>query len=187
MDIIRMEHAVRELLCAIGEDPDREGLADTPKRVAAMYAEVFAGLEKDPMTDIRVFSEHFSHELIMVKDIPVYSMCEHHLLPFFGKAHVAYIPAEDTVLGLSKVARVVDTLSRKPQLQERLCNEIADVIEKALPVSGVLTVIEAEHTCMTMRGIQKPGTKTVTIASRGIFKENEARRQEALMLLKKSE
>lgn len=184
MDKDRIEKAVREILWAIGEDPDREGLLETPRRVAEMYAEVFGGLEKDPMEDVKVFQEAYDHGLVLVKDIPLYSMCEHHLLPFYGKAHVAYIPAGSQVLGLSKIARVVDTLSRKPQLQERLCSEIADVLERALPVTGVLVAVEAEHTCMTMRGVKKPGAKTFTLAARGVLKQDPALRQEALMQLK---
>jgi len=159
MDLPRIEKAIREILLAVGEDPDREGLKETPARVARMYAEVFWGLTRDIQDDIKIFNEPGNDEMILIGDIPFYSMCEHHLLPFFGKAHVVYIPREGKILGLSKVARIVDTLSRKPQLQERLTSEIADTILGAVSPQAVCVVIEAEHLCMTMRGIRKPGSK----------------------------
>lgn len=180
MDKQRIEKAIRELLLAIGEDPDREGLKETPLRVANMYEEIFAGLSRDPMEDAKVFHEEGAHELVIVKDIPIYSMCEHHLLPFVGVIHIAYLPTEGQILGLSKVARIADTIAKKPQLQERLCSQVADAIEKACTPQGVLVVMEAEHLCMTMRGIRKPGSKTMTIATRGVLKEDTSLRLEAL-------
>src|SRR5690554_473686 len=162
MDLQRIERAVKEILLAVGEDPNREGLRETPARVARMYEEVFAGLKRDVSLDIKVFKEDDNDEMILIGDIPFYSMCEHHLLPFHGTAHVVYIPKAGQILGLSKVARIVDTLSRKPQLQERLTSEIADTVQSAVDASAVCVVIEAEHLCMTMRGIRKPGSKTLT-------------------------
>jgi GTP cyclohydrolase I len=183
MDLPRIENAVREILSAIGEDPEREGLKDTPQRVARMYAEVFAGLHRDISKDIKVFHEEGNDEMILIGDIPFYSMCEHHLLPFHGKAHVVYIPRDGRILGLSKVARIVDTLSRKPQLQERLTSEIADKIIEAVDARSVCVIIEAEHLCMTMRGIRKPGSKTVTSAMRGGCRTDLRTRNEALALI----
>ena len=183
MDLPRIENAVREILLAVGEDPDREGLRETPERVARMYAEVFWGLHRDVQKDIKTFSEPGNDEMILIGDIPFYSMCEHHLLPFFGKAHVVYIPRGGQILGLSKVARIVDTLSRKPQLQERLTNEIADTVLAAINAQSVCVVIEAEHLCMTMRGIRKPGSKTVTSAMRGGCRSDAKTRAEALSLI----
>ncbi len=183
MDLPKVEHAVREILEAIGEDPDREGLVETPQRVARMYAEVFSGLHRDISKDIKVFHEEGNDEMILIGDIPFYSMCEHHLLPFHGKAHVVYIPNEGKILGLSKVARIVDTLSRKPQLQERLTSEIADKIKEAVDAKSVCVIIEAEHLCMTMRGIRKPGSKTVTSAMRGGCRTDARTRNEALALI----
>lgn len=183
MDLPKIEQAVKMILEAIGEDPDREGLIDTPQRVARMYAEVFSGLHRDINKDIKVFTETGNDEMILIGDIPFYSMCEHHLLPFHGKAHVVYIPRNGKILGLSKVARIVDTLSRKPQLQERLTSEIADQIIKAVDASAVCVVIEAEHLCMTMRGIRKPGSKTVTSAMRGGCRTDLRTRNEALALI----
>ena len=183
MDLPRLENAVREILIAIGEDPEREGLLDTPQRVARMYAEVFAGLHRDISKDIKVFHEEGNDEMILIGDIPFYSMCEHHLLPFHGKAHVVYIPRDGKILGLSKVARIVDTLSRKPQLQERLTSEIADKITEAVDARSVCVIIEAEHLCMTMRGIRKPGSKTVTSAMRGGCRTDARTRNEALALI----
>ena len=183
MDLPKIESAVRDILEAIGEDPDREGLKDTPQRVARMYAEVFAGLHRDISKDIKVFHEEGNDEMILIGDIPFYSMCEHHLLPFHGKAHVVYIPREGKILGLSKVARIVDTLSRKPQVQERLTSEIADKIIEAVNARSVCVVIEAEHLCMTMRGIRKPGSKTVTSAMRGGCRTDLRTRNEALALI----
>ncbi len=183
MDLPKIEAAVRQILEAIGEDPDREGLKDTPVRVARMYAEVFSGLHRDVSRDVKVFTEPGNDEMILIGDIPFYSMCEHHLLPFHGKAHVVYIPRDGKILGLSKVARIVDTLSRKPQLQERLTSEIADEIIKAVNASSVCVVIEAEHLCMTMRGIRKPGSRTVTSAMRGGCRTDARTRNEALALI----
>ena len=183
MDLPKIENAVRQILEAIGEDPDREGLQETPQRVARMYAEVFAGLHRDISKDIKTFHGEGNDEMILIGDIPFYSMCEHHLLPFHGKAHVVYIPKDGKILGLSKVARRVDTLSRKPQLQEKLTSEIADAIEKAVDARSVCVVLEAEHLCMTMRGIRKPGSKTVTSAMRGGCRSDIRTRNEALALI----
>lgn len=183
MDLQKIETAVRMILEGIGENPDREGLVDTPNRVARMYAEVFSGLHRDISQDIKVFHEPGNDEMILIGDIPFYSMCEHHLLPFHGKAHVVYIPRDGKILGLSKVARIVDTLSRKPQLQERLTSQIADQIIAAVDASAVCVVIEAEHLCMTMRGIRKPGSKTVTSAMRGGCRTDARTRNEALALI----
>ena len=176
--------AVRQILKAIGEDPDREGLQRTPERVASMFEEIFAGIGRDPVDEIDVVFDAGHDEMIMVRDIPLFSYCEHHLVPFIGKAHVAYIPNEEgQITGLSKLARVVDLLSRRPQVQERLTTQIADAIEKALEPRGVLVVIEAEHLCMTMRGVRKPGSQTVTSAIRGLIRDNEATRAEAMGLI----
>ena len=183
MDLPKIENAVRDILEAIGEDPNREGLLETPQRVARMYAEVFAGLHRDINKDIKTFHGEGNDEMILIGDIPFYSMCEHHLLPFHGKAHVVYIPRDGRILGLSKVARIVDTLSRKPQLQEKLTSEIADAIEKAVDARSVCVVLEAEHLCMTMRGIRKPGSKTVTSAMRGGCRSDIRTRNEALALI----
>ena len=183
MDLPKIERAVRDILEAIGEDPDREGLLDTPQRVARMYAEVFAGLHRDINKDIKIFHGEGNDEMILIGDIPFYSMCEHHLLPFHGKAHVVYIPRDGKIFGLSKVARIVDTLSRKPQLQEKLTSEIADAIEHAVDARSVCVVLEAEHLCMTMRGIRKPGSKTVTSAMRGGCRTDLRTRNEALALI----
>jgi GTP cyclohydrolase I len=179
-----VEDAVRQILKAIGEDTERQRLQRTPQRVAEMYAEIFSGIGVDPTSVVDVVFDADHDEMIMVRDIPLYSMCAHHLVPFFGKAHVAYIPnKKGQITGLSKLVRVVDVLSRRPQVQERLTTEIADVIEKALDPRGVLVVIEAEHFCMTMRGVRKPGSQTVTSAVRGLFRENEATRAEAMGLI----
>jgi GTP cyclohydrolase I len=176
--------AVRQVLAAIGEDPERDGLLRTPERVADMYAELFSGIGRRAVDEIDVVFEAGHDEMIMVRDIPLQSLCEHHLVPFIGKAHVAYIPNEKgQITGLSKLARVVDLLSRRPQVQERLTTQIADAVEEALDPRGVFVVIEAEHLCMTMRGVRKPGSETVTSAVRGIFRENEATRAEALGLI----
>ena len=185
VDVPAIEAAIRQVLEAVGEDPDREGLQRTPHRVAKMYEELFSGLHRDPDEVMDVVFESENDEMIMVRDIPLYSICEHHLLPFIGQAHVAYIPnPEGCITGLSKLARVVDLLSHRPQVQERLTTQIADCIEKALTPRGVLIVIEAEHLCMTMRGINKPGSRTITSAVRGIFRDNEATRAEAMRLIR---
>jgi|GEM_PF-2711677 GTP cyclohydrolase I len=157
MDKARIEKAVREILIAIGEDPDREGLVETPKRVANMYEEIFAGLDSDPHRLLKVFDEGDNDEMVVVRDIPMYSMCEHHLLPFIGKAHIAYIPADGKVIGLSKLARIVSDFAKRPQLQERLTSQIADFLEENLSPKGVAVVVEAEHLCMTMRGARAAG------------------------------
>ena len=183
MDLPKIENAVREILEAIGEDTTREGIRETPQRVARMYADIFSGLHRDISKDIKVFHEEGNDEMILIGDIPFYSMCEHHLLPFHGKAHVVYIPRDGKILGLSKVARIVDTLSRKPQLQERLTSEIADKITEAVDARSVCVIIEAEHLCMTMRGIRKPGSKTVTSAMRGGCRTDARTRNEALALI----
>ena len=183
MDLPRIERAVREILIAVGEDPDREGLQETPNRVARMYGEVFSGLHRDITKDIKTFTSD-NDEMILIGDIPFYSMCEHHLLPFHGKAHVVYVPKNGKILGLSKVARIVDTLSRKPQLQERLTSEIADTIQKAVDAMSVCVVLEAEHLCMTMRGIRKPGSKTVTSAMRGGCRSDARTRDERRLPLR---
>lgn len=179
-----VEDSVRQILKGIGESPDREGLVRTPARVAEMYAELFSGIGKDPVDEINVVFEEGHDEMIMIRDIPFYSICEHHLVPFIGKAHVAYIPnKKGQITGLSKLARVVDIVSRRPQLQERLTTEIADAIETALAPRGVLVVIEAEHLCMTMRGVRKPGSQTVTSSVRGLFRDNYSTRAEAMGLI----
>jgi GTP cyclohydrolase I len=185
IDQEKLQIAVRMILEAIGEDPDREGLKDTPKRVAKMYSEVFSGLHADPCDHLETcFYEEQHDEMVLIKDISIYSMCEHHLLPFYGKAHVAYIPNPAKITGLSKLVRVVETLARRPQLQERLTTQIADTIMNSLDAKGVVVVIEAEHLCMTIRGVKKPGSTTITSAVRGIFRTNNLTRAEAFSLLK---
>jgi GTP cyclohydrolase I len=185
VDMPRIATAVREILAAIGEDPDRDGLRETPARVARMYAEVFAGLHEDPGRHLTVTFEAGHDEMVMVKDIPMASMCEHHLVPWIGKAHVAYIPNSDgRITGLSKLARVVDGFGKRPQVQERLTTEVADCIEKNLEPRGVLVVIEAEHLCMSMRGVRKPGTTTVTSAVRGLFRDDPRTRAEAMAFMR---
>jgi GTP cyclohydrolase I len=180
----RVERAIRELLLAIGEDPDRDGLARTPARVAEMYREIASGLYEDPAKHLTVTFEADHDEMVMVRDIPMYSYCEHHLLPFHGRAHVAYIPGDDgRITGLSKVARLVDGYAKRPQVQERLTSQIADAIVNALAPRGAFVLIEAEHLCMSMRGVRKPGSITVTSAVRGLFKENPATRAEAMSML----
>jgi GTP cyclohydrolase IA len=177
----KIEQGVRQILEGIGEDPDRGGLRETPSRVARMYEEIFAGVDVDASQIVTVVEGADFDEMIMVRDIPLYSSCEHHLIPFIGKAHVAYIPNKSQqITGLSKIARVVDTLSKKPQVQERLTTEIAEAIERALSPRGVFVVIEAEHLCMTMRGVKKPGSVTVTSAVRGLFRTDARTRQEAM-------
>jgi GTP cyclohydrolase I len=184
VDLARIERAVREILLAIGEDPDRDGLRNTPSRVARMYAEVFAGLREAPDHHLQVVFEADHDEMVMVRDIALTSMCEHHLVPFIGKAHVAYIPGDDgRVTGLSKLARLVDAYAKRPQVQERLTAQIADEIERTLRPRGVLVVIEAEHLCMSMRGVRKPGATTVTSAVRGLFRDNTATRFEAMRFI----
>jgi len=184
MDKKKIEKAIRDILEAIGENPKKKDLLDTPRRVAEMYEEIFAGIHQDPEEELEVILDQKHHEIILLKDIPLYSCCEHHLLPFIGKAHIAYIPKKGRVTGLSKLARVVDILSRRPQVQERLTTQIAEIIMLKLRPLGVMVVIQAEHLCMSMRGVKKPGTLTVTSAVRGIFKENEKTRSETLALIK---
>lgn len=184
MDLDRIAKAVREILEAIGEDPNRDGLLDTPERVARMYAEICSGLHDDPAEHLTVTFESSHDEMVMVRDIPLYSMCEHHLVPFIGKAHVAYIPGKDgRITGLSKIARLVDGYSRRPQVQETLTVQVADAMEATLEPRGVMVVIEAEHLCMSMRGIQKSGSTTVTSAVRGLFRQNIATREEAMRFI----
>ena len=180
----RIVRAVREILEAIGDDPSRDGLLRTPERVADMYVEIFAGINKDASKEMDVVFDEGHDEMILIRQIPLYSVCEHHLLPWIGEAHVAYIPNKaGQITGLSKIARVVDTLSKRPQVQERLTTQIADAIEEALDPRGVLVILEAEHLCMTMRGIKKPGAQTVTSAIRGLFRDSEATRSEAMGLI----
>lgn len=183
MDKERLQAAVREILLAVGEDPDRPGLVETPRRVADMYAEVFAGLETDPRQHLKFFEEKSTDEMVIVRDIPFASMCEHHLLPFVGKAHIAYIPGNGRVLGLSKLARIVNCYARRPQIQEKLTAQIADFIEQNLQAQGVAVVLEAEHLCMTMRGVKASGAQTVTSALRGTMRADSRTRAEALQLL----
>ena len=181
MDLDRIAKAVREILEAIGEDADRDGLRDTPERVARMYAEVCSGLHEQADTHLAVTFEAGHDEMVMVRDIAVQSLCEHHLLPFIGTAHVAYIPGPDgRITGLSKLARLVDAYARRPQVQERLTGQVADEIDRTLAPRGVMVVIEAEHLCMTMRGVRKPGSTTVTSAVRGLFRTSVATREEAM-------
>lgn len=184
MDKERIQNAVREILIAVGEDPDREGLVETPKRVANMYEEIFAGLTEDPKQHIKLFNEQSNDKMVIVKDIPFYSMCEHHLLPFFGKAHIGYIPSDNKIIGLSKLARIVDNFAKKPQVQERLTSDIADFLNDNLQPKGVAVIMEAEHMCMTMRGARAAGSKTQTSALRGIMRTDAKTRAEVLSLLK---
>jgi GTP cyclohydrolase IA len=184
IDLPRIERAVREILAAIGEDPDRDGLVDTPGRVARACAEQFSGLSQDPEDVLGTVFDADHDELILVRDIEVYSTCEHHLVPFFGRAHVAYIPNEKgQITGLSKLARLVDVYARRPQVQERMTSQIADALMRVLEPRGALVVIEAEHLCMSMRGVRKPGAKTVTSAVRGSIRDNASTRAEAMSLL----
>ena len=181
IDPERIERAVTELLLAIGEDPSREGLVATPRRVAAMYEELFAGLDEDPSKHLTLTFAAEHDEMVMVRDIPFASLCEHHLVPFMGKAHVAYIPGEDgRITGLSKLARLVDAYAKRLQVQERMTSQIADTLMATLAPRGALVVVEAEHLCMSMRGVKKPGTLTVTSALRGIFKDDPRTRAEAM-------
>jgi len=180
----RIEKAVREILEAIGEDPDRDGLVRTPARMADMYEEIFSGLHDDPSQHLTVTFEAEHDEMVMVRDIAVTSLCEHHLVPFSGRAHVAYIPGDDgRITGLSKIARLVDGFAKRPQVQERLTTQIADALVEVLNPTGVFVVIEAEHMCMSMRGVKKPGSLTITSAVRGLFKTNPATRAEAMSLI----
>ncbi len=185
-DAERVAAAVEELLAAIGEDPGREGLKETPRRVTAFYQELFSGLECDPAVHLSVTFDADHDEMVMVKDIPFSSLCEHHLVPFIGRAHIAYIPGSDgRVTGLSKLARLVDGFAKRPQVQERMTSQVADTLQRALQPRGTLVVLEAEHLCMSMRGVRKPGTLTITSAVRGSFRSNPATRAEALGLLRR--
>lgn len=183
MDKERIRAAVREIIEAIGEDPDREGMLDTPRRVADMYADIFGGLEEDPRRHLTFFHEDHNEEMVIVRDIPLYSMCEHHLLPFRGVAHIAYIPAGGKVIGLSKLARIVSCFARRPQLQERLTAQVADFLERELEPLGLAVVIEAEHLCMTMRGARAAGALTQTSALRGTMRSDARSRSEVMALL----
>ena len=184
MDKKRIEKAVKEILLAIGEDVTRHDIKDTPKRVAEMYEEILGGTKVNPEKELEVVFEKDHDEIVLLKGIPLYSICEHHLLPFIGKAHVAYIPSNNKVTGLSKLVRVVDTLSKRLQVQERLTTDIAEIIMRKLSPKGVLVIIEAEHLCMSMRGVKKPGVLTITSAVRGVFRQNEKTRAEAMALIR---
>lgn len=185
MDNKRIEAAVREILLAVGEDPDRKGLVDTPKRVAKMLNEVFAGIDQDPSEHVKTVFHEEHEEMVLVKDIQFSSMCEHHLVPFYGVAHIAYLPKDGRVIGLSKLARILDGVSKKPQIQERITSTIADILMEHLDPRGVIVVVEAEHMCMTIRGVKKQGAQTVTSAVRGIFKSDSKSRNEVLALINK--
>jgi GTP cyclohydrolase I len=182
VDLDRIARAVREILISIGEDPERDGLLETPDRVARMYAELFSGLHTDPTHHLHKVFEETYDELVLVRDISFNSMCEHHLLPFMGVAHIGYLP-RGKVTGLSKLARVVEEVSKRPQVQERMTHQIADLVHQELDTKGVIVVIDAEHTCMTIRGVRKPGSTTITSAVRGLFKTNESSRAEAMSLI----
>jgi len=184
VDITRIETAVSAIIEAIGDDPEREGLQGTPKRIADMYSELFAGLDMDAKTELTVGFEVGHREMVILRDIPFYSMCEHHLLPFYGVAHIGYIPnKEGRVVGVSKLARVVEIFAKRLQLQERMTSQIADAIVEALQPDGVSVVVQAEHLCMTMRGIKKPGSNVITSATRGLFRTRAATRAEFLALV----
>lgn len=185
MDLEKIESAVREILIAVGEDPDRPGLQETPRRVAGMYAEVFSGLHEDPKQYLKFFDEHSNDEMVIVRDIPFASMCEHHLLPFVGKAHIAYIPSDNKIIGLSKLARIVGHFARRPQVQERLTHDIADFLNDNLSPKGVAVIMEAEHSCMTIRGAKAAGAVTQTSALRGCMRKDARSRSEVLSLLGK--
>lgn len=183
IDRKKIEKAVSDILIAIGENKDREGLKDTPRRIARMYEEIFSGVRKDPKKELKTYKTKNEDEMIIIKDIPFYSVCEHHLLPFFGKAHVVYIPKENKITGFSSLVRVIDVMARRPLLQERLTHEIADFLMANLTPMGVMVVIEAEHLCLSMIGVKKPGTLTVTSAIRGVMR-SAATRAEAFSLIK---
>ncbi len=182
IDHHRIERAVREILAAVGEDPDREGLLETPARVARMYAELFSGLHENPRVHLQKFFTEKYDEVVLVRDISFNSMCEHHMLPFMGRAHIGYVP-DGKVIGLSKLARVVDVVARRPQVQERMTETVADLLVEELQVKGVAVVIEASHSCMTIRGIRKPGSLCVTSAMRGLFRSNLSSRSEVMTLI----
>lgn len=185
MDKKKIENAVRDILEAVGEDPNRPGLLETPRRVANMYEEMFSGLTEDPKQHLKFFDEKSNDEMVIVRDIPFASMCEHHLLPFVGKAHIAYIPSENKIIGLSKIARIVDNFAKKPQVQERLTHDIADFLYKEMNAKGVAVIMEAEHMCMSIRGAKASGSKTQTSALRGVIRSDASTRSEALALLDK--
>lgn len=185
IDLDRIERAIREIIEAVGEDPHREGLKDTPGRVARMFAELFEGLHSDPKEHLRIGFEAGHDEMVILRDIPFYSVCEHHFMPFHGIAAVGYIP-DGRIVGLSKLARLVEGYARRPQLQERLTSQVADALMEALHPDGVAVVIEAEHLCMTQRGVKKPGSRMVTSATRGLFRQNQATRAEFLSLVRGS-
>ncbi|MBK6313368.1 MAG: GTP cyclohydrolase I FolE [Blastocatellia bacterium] len=185
VDLEKIERGVRLILEGIGEDADRPGIADTPRRVAKMYAEICEGLHLDPAEFLKFVPDETHDEMIVVKNIPLYSICEHHLVPFHGVAHIAYIPDDGRILGLSKLARIVDRISRRPQIQERLTTQVAELLDSGLQPKGVMVVIEAEHLCMSMRGIKKPGTTTVTSAVRGNFRRDPRTRAEAMAIIEK--
>ncbi len=182
VDHVRIERAVREILLAVGEDPDREGLRETPARVARMYAELFAGLHLDPRRHLKKFFTERYDEVVLVRDIAFQSMCEHHMLPFLGKAHVAYLPGP-RIIGLSKLARVVEEVARRPQVQERMTEQIANLLVEELQVKGVAVIVEAEHTCMTIRGVRKPGSLCITSAMKGHFRTGSSTRAELMTLI----
>ncbi len=184
MDTKKIEKAVRDILVAVGEDPNRRDIKDTPKRVAEMYEEILSGTKENPEKELEVIFEKDHDEIILLKNIPLYSLCEHHMLPFIGRAHVAYIPSNNRVTGLSKLARVVDIFAKRLQVQERLTTDIADIIMKKLKPKGVLVIRDAEHLCLSMRGINKSGIITITSAVRGIFRKNEKTRAEVMSLIR---
>lgn len=183
IDENKIKEAVKMIIEAVGEDPDREGLLETPDRIARMYKEIFSGLKQDPKKHLERTFTVDNDDIVIEKDIQFYSMCEHHFLPFFGKAHIAYIP-KGKVVGLSKLARTVEIYAKRPQLQERMCSQIAEALMEHLGSKGIMVVIEAEHLCMTMRGVKKPGTKTTTVVSKGEFKDNYALQQQVINLIR---
>jgi len=185
VDKLKIARAVHMILEAIGEDPDRPGLIGTPDRIAHAYEELFSGIEKDPAAEINTFFKVDHDQFVVVRDIPFYSMCEHHLLPFIGQAHVAYLPKNGRITGLSKLARAVEVAARRPQIQERLTSQVADAMMERLQARGVAVLVEAEHLCMAMRGIKKPGSRTVTSTVRGVFETDAQARQEAFAMLQR--
>lgn len=185
MDEEKIKKAVRDILEAVGENPKREGLKYTPQRVANMYKEILCGIDKNPALELKILKGHDFDEVVLVKDVPFYSLCEHHILPFHGKVHVAYVPEGNRIVGISKLPRVVEILSRRLQIQERLTSQIADVINETIKPKGVMVIVEAEHLCVTMRGIKKSGSTVKTSVVRGIFRENEKTRAETLALIGK--
>ncbi|MFH1548057.1 MAG: GTP cyclohydrolase I FolE [Candidatus Omnitrophota bacterium] len=180
----KIKKAVKDILEAVGENPQREGLKDTPQRVANMYKEILGGIDKNPALELKILKGQSFDEIVLVKDIPFYSLCEHHMLPFHGKAHVAYMPEGNRIVGISKIPRVVEVLSRRLQIQERFTSQIADAINETIKPKGVMVIVEAEHLCVTMRGIKKSGSTVKTSVVRGVFRENEKTRAETLALIK---